>query len=65
MGTVVVGVLVFGSAGLILWHMWRRHKQGGGCAGCGGPLCGWSGGCSVAPKKKAKKKKNSQNILFL
>ncbi len=49
MGTVVVGVLVFGSAGLILWHMWRRHKQGGGCAGCGG-----SGSCSLPQKPKSR-----------
>ena len=27
MGTVVVGVLVFGSAGLILWHMWRLLQR--------------------------------------
>lgn len=54
MGTVVVGVLVFGSAGLILWHIWRRHKQGGGCAGCGGSCSGCSGSCPLPQKPKSR-----------
>lgn len=54
MGTVVVGVLVFGSAGLILWRMWQRHKQGGGCAGCGGSCSGCSGSCPLPQKPKSR-----------
>lgn len=47
MGTMIVGVLVFGGAALICRSMWRQHKLakasgavmcGGGCAGCSG--CG-------------------------
>ena len=44
--TIIVGAIVFGLVGLIIWH---SHKHGGGCGGCGdggcNGNCGGCGGC--------------------
>lgn len=46
--TLIGAAVVFGGTG---WLLWRSHKSGGACSGCGGCSCGGScsggcGGCS-------------------
>ena len=40
--TIIVGAIVFGIVGWILWH---SHKHGGGCSGCSGDCGHCGGGC--------------------
>ena len=44
MGTILVGVVVFGALGYTIYRMIRNKKKGGGCSGC----CASCAGCSAA-----------------
>ena len=39
--TLIGAAVVFGGTG---WLLWRSHKSGGACSGCGG--CSGGGSCS-------------------
>lgn len=44
--TVIVSLLLLGVVALAIRHLWKAHKNGGGC-GCGGSCSGCcSGSCS-------------------